>query len=64
MEIFREWVQEMNLIDLPLMGRKFTWARNGLASRIDRMLVDSVWISKFPNMELWDCTNNSQIMRH
>lgn len=48
----------MNLIDFFLMGRKFIWVRNGLVSRIDRMLVDSVWISKFFNMELWDCINN------
>ena len=24
---FRSWVEDMNLVDLPIVGRKFTWRR-------------------------------------
>ena len=27
MEDFRQWVEDMNLVDLPLIERKFTWKR-------------------------------------
>lgn len=38
---FNQFIEEMELIDLPLLGRKFTWYQpNGSAiSRLDRFLV-------------------------
>lgn len=43
----------MELIDLPMAGRKYTWYRpNGQARRIDRFLVSSDWLMHWPNCEL------------
>ncbi|XP_039029458.1 uncharacterized protein LOC120163643 [Hibiscus syriacus] len=41
---FNEFIEECNLVDMPLSGRKFTWF--GLAnrkSRLDRILVEDEW---------------------
>lgn len=38
---FIDWVQNMSLLELPLMGRKYTWSRNSSSSRIDRTFMDS-----------------------
>lgn len=47
MEEFRAFATYMELLDLPLLGRKFTWYRpDGSAmSRIDRFLLLEKWIS-------------------
>ena len=45
-------VQGMNLIDLPLVGRKFTWTRRSLQSRIDCVLVNAEWSMKFKELKL------------
>jgi hypothetical protein len=52
---FRDFVQEMELIDLPVLGRKFTWFHSGGAamSRLDRMLVSEDWLSLWSNPSLW-----------
>lgn len=46
-EEFDEFIEDMGLIDLPLIGRKYTWHRaNGTSSsRIDRFLLSEEWIS-------------------
>lgn len=45
---------DLNLIDLPLLGRRFTWVRpNGsVMSRLDRILVSEEWIE---NGEMYLC---------
>lgn len=53
MEDFRNWVQSMQLFDLPLVNRKFTWMHVNLHSRLDRGLVNLEWCIKFPDMKLW-----------
>jgi hypothetical protein len=44
---FRTFLEELELVDLPLLGRRFTWYHpNGrVMSRIDRMLVSDEWAS-------------------
>ena len=32
---FKEWVNTMEFIDMPLLGRKFTWLRGQACSRLD-----------------------------
>jgi hypothetical protein len=43
---FNLFIQKLGLLDLPLLGRKFTWVQpNGACmSRLDRMLVSSNWL--------------------
>ncbi|XVF76242.1 hypothetical protein PTKIN_Ptkin13bG0250500 [Pterospermum kingtungense] len=54
---FRDVVTECGLIDLPLNGYQFTWARskgwmNAVEERIDRALVTNEWADIFPNSKL------------
>lgn len=51
-EDFREWVQCMQLLDLPLQGRKFTWARGKSMSKLDRCFVDVEINAQFPKLRL------------
>ncbi|XP_016165059.1 uncharacterized protein LOC107607645 [Arachis ipaensis] len=51
-EDFKIWIQDMNLVDLPLTDRKFTWFRGHSCSRIDRVLVSLEWLEEFPEAHL------------
>lgn len=53
-EAFDSFIYDANLIDLPLHGRKFTWykADGKCKSRLDRMLVNNLWIKKWLNSRL------------
>ncbi|XP_016195296.1 uncharacterized protein LOC107636291 [Arachis ipaensis] len=51
-EDFKEWVQDLQLVDLPLTDRKFTWFRGSSCSRIDRVLVSLEWLEEFPDTRL------------
>ncbi|XP_016173884.1 uncharacterized protein LOC107616439 [Arachis ipaensis] len=42
----------MQLMDLPLTDRKFTWFRGQSCSRIDRVLVNIEWAEEFPDLRL------------
>jgi hypothetical protein len=52
---FEAFVNNMNLIDLPVLGRKFSWFHpNGRTmSRIDRALVSEEWHVAWGNPSLW-----------
>ncbi|XP_072087381.1 uncharacterized protein [Arachis hypogaea] len=47
-EEYKSWVQDMQLVDLPLSDGKFTWFRGQSCSRIDRVLVSVEWVEEFP----------------
>ena len=53
MEKFSEFIEDLNLIDLPLEGGSFTWL-SGIdlpaMSRIDRALITPDWEDHFPNV--------------
>ncbi|XP_057755992.1 uncharacterized protein LOC130975184 [Arachis stenosperma] len=51
-EEFKNWIQDMHLVDLPLNDRKFTWFRGRSCSRIDRVLVSLEWVEEFPEIRL------------
>nr|XP_025670270.1 uncharacterized protein LOC112770062 [Arachis hypogaea] len=51
-EDFKEWVQDLQLVDLPLTDRKFTWFRGQSYSRVDRILVSLEWLEEFPDTRL------------
>ncbi|XP_045791618.1 exodeoxyribonuclease-like [Trifolium pratense] len=48
---FNHFIDENNLIDLPLIGRNFTWFKgDGLVmSRLDRFLLSEEWCLTWPN---------------
>ncbi|XP_057730108.1 uncharacterized protein LOC130945406 [Arachis stenosperma] len=51
-EDFKSWIQDMNLVDLPLTDWKFTWFRGNSCSRIDRVLVSLEWLEEFSDAHL------------
>lgn len=53
-DCFDEFILQSNLIDLPLIGQKFTYYRpdGTCKSRLDRMLFNEEWIKKWPDLNL------------
>ncbi|XP_016206072.1 uncharacterized protein LOC107646400 [Arachis ipaensis] len=51
-EEFKSQVHDMQLMDLPLTNRKFTWFRGQSCSQIDRVLVNIEWAKEFPDIRL------------
>ncbi|XP_072066179.1 uncharacterized protein [Arachis hypogaea] len=51
-EEFKSWIQKMELVDLLLNDRKFTWFRGRSCSHIDRVLVSVEWMEEFPKIWL------------
>lgn len=51
---FDNFILGNNLVDLNLSGRFYTWYRHdgSCKSRLDRMLVNDVWVCKWPNIVL------------
>ncbi|GMP88503.1 hypothetical protein CsSME_00040473 [Camellia sinensis var. sinensis] len=50
MNDFNIFIDRMEGVELPLLGRKFTWSdsrEEGRWSRIDRFIVDSDWLLRF-----------------
>lgn len=52
---FQKFIDEADLVDLPMVGRKFTWYRpNGTAmSRLDRFLLSEGWLARWRNLSQW-----------
>lgn len=52
---FNEFVEDMDLTDLPLIGRKYTWHRaNGRCmSRLDRFLLSDEWMNQWQDLAQW-----------
>ena len=50
MSEFNEWIEELEVEEVPWLGRQFTWFRpNGTAkSKLDRFLVSPEWLAKWP----------------
>ena len=54
MKDFRHCIGELNLVELPLLDKKFTWYvyDNNCASRTDRFFVDQEWLEHFKVLNL------------
>jgi endonuclease/exonuclease/phosphatase family metal-dependent hydrolase len=52
---FGDFVSDLELVDLLILGRRFTWfhANGTTMSRIDRVLMFEEWLSSWPNPSLW-----------
>ncbi|KAK2383075.1 hypothetical protein QL285_070564 [Trifolium repens] len=52
---FWKFVEDLELLDLPILGRKFTWyqASGRAMSRIDRILISDEWSHKWGSVALW-----------
>ena len=48
---FNDWLAQMEVDDIPCVGKPFTWVRpNGSCkSKLDRVLVSDDWVSKWPD---------------
>jgi hypothetical protein len=55
MKAFSDFLGEMHMVDLPCLGRRFTWyhASGRAMSRLDRIFVSMEWIESFANVVLW-----------
>lgn len=50
--LFNEAISKLDLIELPLHGRHFTWTNKqfpSLLERLDRFFTSNSWTFKFPN---------------
>lgn len=50
--VFNDWIDKNAFINLPLNGRKFTWRRENLNSRIDKCSCNGQWLHEFPCISL------------
>ena len=47
MKAFDEWINNLGVIEVPLIGRKFTWRRGNSYSKLGRLFVEPIWLQKF-----------------
>jgi exonuclease III len=57
---FRSFLEDVDLVDLPLIGRRYTWYHaNGVAmSRIDRGWVSPEWMEEWGDCSIWVCARD------
>ncbi|KAL4381057.1 hypothetical protein AHAS_Ahas04G0095400 [Arachis hypogaea] len=51
-EDFRAWINDIELVDLTINDRKYTWFRGHSRSHIDRSLVNLEWLDVYPDTHL------------
>ncbi|KAK8681329.1 hypothetical protein V6N13_053733 [Hibiscus sabdariffa] len=48
---FNEFIEDLDLVDLPSKGHRFTWFGSGnKCSRLDRFLLSMEWLERFPGL--------------
>lgn len=55
MQLFGDFISGVVLIDLPLIGRKYTWYKSdgSAMSQLDRFLILEEWLNEWPNLSQW-----------
>nr|KYP63511.1 hypothetical protein KK1_018088 [Cajanus cajan] len=55
MKCFDEFITEAKLVDLLLIGRKYTWYKTDgkCMRRLDKFLVSNAWLSYWPHTTQW-----------
>ncbi|XP_068474816.1 uncharacterized protein [Phaseolus vulgaris] len=50
---FNDFIEKSELVDIPLVGRKFTWHKPNemVKSRIDKVLVSKEWLETWPHCQ-------------
>ncbi|PHT89720.1 hypothetical protein T459_04833 [Capsicum annuum] len=48
---FKDFIQEIGLVELKSIRRKYTWSNNHILSRINWMFVNSTWMQLYPHLE-------------
>lgn len=48
---FSNFINSMDLIDIPPSNGKFSWFRGNSKSRLDRLLLNPEWLAHFPNLK-------------
>ncbi|XVF45632.1 hypothetical protein PTKIN_Ptkin02bG0222200 [Pterospermum kingtungense] len=58
---FANFTQSTTLVDLPLVGRKFTWHQRGggSMSRLDCFLLSANWLSTYSSINQWSLVSSS-----
>ena len=59
---FNGFVDGVTLIEVPLVGRSFTWANSCSATKIDRCFVLLEWLLAFLDCKLWGQLRAFQII--
>lgn len=49
---FREFLQDMQLLEIPADNGRFTWFRGNSKSKLDRVFVQPEWITTYPSLKL------------
>ncbi|KAJ3708007.1 hypothetical protein LUZ61_011712 [Rhynchospora tenuis] len=55
MQSFNDLIRDLNLFDVPLLNKTFTWTNKQpqpIMSRLDRVLLSTRWLSSFPVLNL------------
>ena len=50
---FKQCIDSCELLDLPLTGKRFTWTRGNVTSRIDRIFISGDWLQLLPASTLF-----------
>ena len=51
MNAFKDFIHNIQLLDIPPSNGRFSWFRGNSKSRLDRLLINPEWLAIFPNLK-------------